>query len=225
LPQQLFALHEYNLALGKFVHTAIDGVRDRIFPLLGQIRTTYVESLHHIRVTVPSGEIVESAPIEYQLSFSIDLKGAVAGDAGSLIDSIGAAAEQKGSLEMRSLEAYMVRVTDAAGTSVDAEGRPLDRQMFLRTMETYDIDFDEEGCPGLPPEVRHLFHAPYEHCTCFTDDRSQGLVLHTSQRMKDYLARLPPPSGEELRAFEELMDRKRREFNDRKRHRQLPQRP
>jgi hypothetical protein len=222
LPEHLFSLHEYHLTLGKFVYNAIDEVRDRMFPLLGQIQKVYVESLQHTRVTVASGEIVESAPIEYQLLFSIDLKGAVAGDQNSLIDSIGAAAEQKGRIEMRSLDEYMGRVTDAAGTSVNAGGMPMDRQVLLRSMETYDIDFDEEGYPGIPTEVRHLFHDPSQPCTCFTEDRSQGCVLHTSQRMKDYLARLPPPSCEELQAFEELMDRKRHEFNDRKRHRQLP---
>lgn len=222
LPEHLFALSEYDLAQAKFVYVAIDEVRDRLFPLLGKIQRVQVESLHHTRVTVASGEIVESAPIRQEIAFPIDLKGAVAGDPSTLMDSIAGAAEEKGTGEMRSLEDYVSRVTGAAGTSLDAKGKPLDRQRLLESMEIRDIEFDEEGYPGLPAEVRHLFHDPSQPCTCFTDGRFEEYYLHASPRMKAYIAQLPPPSGEELTAFEELMDRKKREFNDRKRHRQLP---
>jgi hypothetical protein len=221
-PAHLFALREYDLAQGKFVYTAIDEVRDRMFPLLGKIQRVEVEHLQHTRVTVESGEVVESAPIIQQIPFNIDLKGAVVGDSSSLMESIATAAHQKGEGEMRSFENYVGRITAAAGTSLDAKGKPLNRQTLLESLEIREIEFDEEGYPGLPAEIRHLFHDPSAVCTCFTDGRFEQYYLHASPQRKAQIAQLPPPSREELGAFEQLMEKKRREFNDRKRHRQLP---
>lgn len=222
LPQHLFALPEYHLAQGKFVYVAIDEVRDRMFPVLGKIQKVRVEHLQHTRVTVASGEVVESAPIIQQIPFNIDLTGAIAGDSRTLMDSIGSAALEKGAGEMTSIEDYVARVTTAAGTSLNAKGRPLDRDTLLESMAIRDIEFDEDGYPGLSPEERHLFHDTSQTCTCFTDGRFPEYYLHTTPRMKAYLARLPPPSPAELNAFVALMEKKKREFDHRKRHRQLP---
>lgn len=221
VPKHLFALPEYDLAQGKFIYLAIDEIRDRMFPLLGKIQKVKVEHIQHTRVTVESGEVVESAPIIQQIPFTIDLKGAISGEANSLLESIAAAAEAKGNGEMQTFEQHVARVSSAAKTTLNAKGRPLDRQTLLETMELQDIEFDDDGYPGLPPELRHLFHSEAQPCTCFTDGRFQQYYLHASLRAKARLAQLPPPSSEELQAFEALMERKKREFNDRKRHRQL----
>jgi hypothetical protein len=221
LPEHLFTLPEYDMAQGKFIYTAIDEVRDRMFPLLGKIPKVQVEHLQHTRVTVESGEVVESGPIIQEIPFAIDLKGAISGDQTTFIDSIASAAQQKGAGEMKSFEAYFARVTEAAGTSLNAKGKPLNRQTLLETMAIRDIEFDDNGYPGLPSEIRHLFHDPDQTCTCFTDGRFEEYYLHASPRVKAWLAQLPPPCSEELRAFETLMEKKRSEFNDRKRHRQL----
>jgi hypothetical protein len=117
LPQHLFALPEYDLAQAKFVYEAIDEVRDRMFPVLGKIPKVKVEHLQHTRVTVASGEVVESEPIIQRIPFNLDLKGAISGDSSTLMDRIGSAAFEKGTGEMRSFEAYFAKITEAAGTS------------------------------------------------------------------------------------------------------------
>jgi hypothetical protein len=221
MPEHLFALPEYGLAQGKFVYLAVDEIRDRMFPLLGKIPKVKVEHIPHTRVTVESGEVVESAPIIQQVPFAIDLKGAISGEADSLLESIATAAEAKGKEEMKTFEQYFARVSSAAETTLDAKGRPLDRQTLLETIGLQQIEFDDEGYPGLPPEIRHVFHPASEPCTCFTDGRFPQYYLHASPRAKARLAQLPPASSEELQAFEALMEQKKREFNDRKRHRQL----
>jgi len=222
MPERLFALTEYDLAQAKFVYEAMDEVRDRMFPVIAKIPKVEVEHLQHTRVTVASGEVVESAPIKQQIPFNIDLTGAITGDSTSLMDSIGFAALEKGTGEMKTFEAYVARVTEAVGTSLNAKGRPLDRSVILESLEIREIEFDDDGYPGLPPEVRHLFHHPSQVCTCFTDGRFPQYYLHTTPRMKAYIAQMPPPSEAELSAFIVLMEKKKREFNDRKRHRRLP---
>lgn len=221
LASPLFTLPEYCLALEHFVSTAITEVRDRQFPLLGKIETSYVEGIPHTRSTMPSGEVVDSQPIEYRLEFSIELNDAIAGAPGSLLASIAGAAEQKGQIEMQSVLDYMGRITEGAGTSVNAKGQPVSRELMLEVLSRQEIKFDNDGHPEIPSEVRHLFHAPDQGCTCFSDDRSGDIVLITSRNIREQLRRLPPPTEEEIKTFEEIIERKRKEQDDRRRYRQL----
>lgn len=207
--------------MAQFVNTAITEVKDRQYPLLGKIETVYVESMPHTRSTMPSGEVVDSQPIAYRLEFSIELNDAIKGDPGSLLANIAGAAEQRGQIEMQSVLDYIGRVTEGAETSVDAKGKPVSRELILEVLSKQEIRFDADGYPEISSEVRHLFHAPGQKCTCFTDDRSGGTVLVTSRNIREQLRRLPPPTEEEIRTFEELIERKRKEQDDRRRYRQL----
>jgi hypothetical protein len=221
LDSTLFILPEYHGAITQFVNTAISEVKNRLYPLLGNIETVYVESIPNTRSTMPSGEVVDSQPIGYRLEFPIELNDAIAGDSNSLLASIAGAAEQKGQLEMQSILEYVGRVTEGAGTSVDAKGKPVSRELILEVLSKQEINVDDDGYPEIASEVRHLFHSPSQECTCFTDDRSGGVVLVTSQNIREQLRHLPPPTEEELKAFEALIERKRKEQDDRRRYRQL----
>jgi hypothetical protein len=221
LASHLFSLREYAWALSNFIDDAITELKNRQFPLLGKIETVYVESLPHTRSTMPSGEIVESQPLEYRLEFPIELRDSIAGDSSSLIDTIAGAAEQKGHIEMQSMLEYAGRITHAAGTSTDAKGQSISRNLILEMMEKPEVEFGEDGYPIIPSEVRHLFHRPSQTCTCFTDSTSEHMALVMSSENREKLMRLPPPTEEELEAFEDLMSRKRKQWNDSKRHRQL----
>lgn len=221
MASHLFSLREYAWALSNFIDDAITELKNRQFPLLGKIETVYVESLPHTRSTMPSGEIVESQPLEYRLEFPIELRDSIAGDSSSLIDTIAGAAEQKGHIEMQSMLEYAGRITHAAGTSTDAKGQSISRNLILEMMEKPEVEFGEDGYPIIPSEVRHLFHRPSQTCTCFTDSTSEHMALVMSSENREKLMRLPPPTEEELEAFEDLMSRKRKQWNDSKRHRQL----
>jgi hypothetical protein len=221
LASHLFSIHEYALALSHFINNAITELKNRQFPLLGKIETVYVESIPHTRSTMPSGEIVDSQPLEYRLEFPIELRDSIAGDSSSLIDSIAGAAEQKGQIEMQSMLEYAERITHAAGTSTNAKGQSISRQLILEMMEKPVLEFGEDGYPIIPSDVRHLFHSPSQTCTCFTDSRSEHMALVMSGENREKLIRLPPPTEEEIRAFEDLMSRKRKQWNDSRRNRQL----
>lgn len=222
MTSSLFALPEYDSAMARFISTAINELTKCRNPLLGKIETVYVESVPHTRSTMLSGEIVDSAPIAYRLEFSVELKDAIAGNSDSLIVSIDGASEQKERVEMRNLLSYGAQVMDAAGTSLDAKGQPVSRRFLLELMEKGDIDFSNDGSPQIAAEMRHLFHQPSQECTCFTDGRSEDVVMVTSKNISEQLIRLPPPSEDEIAAFEDLIERKRKEHDDRRRFRQLP---
>jgi hypothetical protein len=221
LASHLFSLREYAWALSNFVDDAITELKNRQFPLLGKIETVYVESLPRTRSTLPSGEIVESQPLEYRLEFPIELRDSINGDSSSLVASIAGAAEQKGHIETQSMLEYAGRITHAAGTSTDAKGRSISRHLILEMMEKPELEFGEDGYPIIPSEVRHLFHRPSQTCACFTDSRSEHMALVMSGENREKLMRLPPLTEEEIGAFEDLMSRKRKQWNDSRRHRQL----
>jgi len=86
-------------------------------------------------------------------------------------------------------------VTDAAGTTVDADGRPLSHELVLELLETMEIDFDTEG--------------------------NAELALVGNSDMVRRLQALPPMTPEQEAAFDGLMARKRREFEARQRERRL----
>jgi len=221
LASHLFSIHEYASALSHFIDNAITELKNHQFPLLGKIETVYVESIPHTRSTMPSGEIVESQPLEYRLEFPIELRDSIAGDSSSLIDSIAGAAEQKGHIEMQSMLEYAGRITHAAGTTTDAKGQSISRHLILQMMEKPELEFDKDGYPIIPSEVRHLFHRSSQTCICFTDSRSEHMALVMSGENREKLMQLPPPTDEEMEAFEDLMSRKRKQWNDSRRHRQL----
>ena len=224
MASRLFDLHEYGWAMAQFVNTAMHELRNRKNPILAKIKTVYVESITTTRSTMPSGEVVESQPVDGSVPFFIDLKGTIAGDPDSLLGSIDEAAEQRARIEWESLQAYTGRVTEAAGTSHHAQGQPLNCRVILDMLEKQYIEFDEDSYPIIAAEVRHLFHQPSQECTCFTDGRSRDVIVTTSdptRDMRELFSRIPPPTNVELKEFEELIGRKREEWNDSRRYRRL----
>jgi len=90
----------------------------------------------------------------------------------------------------------MGRLCKAAGTATDANGEKLSHELIRKSLENVELDFDENGRPDMPT----------------------GFI---SPAMMDALKALPPPTEEETRAWNAMIDRKRKEFNDRRRRRQL----
>jgi hypothetical protein len=195
LAQRLFDLPEYGWAMAAFVEHAVRALRDRKNPLLAKIPVTYVEHVQVTRVTMPSGEVVESQPADNASPFFIDLKSAISGNPDSLLTSIDEAAEHRAAAEWEFLLSYSSRVTDAAGTSFNTQGRPMDCGAVLGALESLEVEFDEDGHPILPAEVRHLFHRPSQACTCFTDGRSDHFVVvmrDPTRDMREVFSRIPP---------------------------------
>jgi len=193
--KHLFALPEYNDAFADFVHISVHELMRRKDPLLSKIRVDYSEEIHAAQNTMPSGEVVETRPFKVPMLVTIEIDDAIAGRSERLTEAINNAAEEGLKIGMPQIFEQLGRLSAAAGTAKDAKGHPLSWALILQTLEKMEIEFDKDGKPTL-----EMIVAP--------DVYKQ-------------LLNLPPRTSEENRAWNELLERKRAEFNARQRRRKL----
>jgi len=196
LSTQLFELPEYHRAFSRFLNKAIHELMRRKNPVLGMIKSIPSARVSTVRNTMPSGEVVENKPMMVKMPFMVQFQDAIKGDSGSLLESIDIAAEEGLKVIMPQFYEYLGRLCQAAGTSTDAKGEKVSPELIRKSLENVEIDFDEHDMPIMPT-----------------------MVLHPD--MLKQLSELPPPTEEEIKAFNDLIERKKREFNDRRRHRKL----
>lgn len=96
---------------------------------------------------------------------------------------------------MKKIFGRMNEILEEAGQVVDANGQPLSVAWVLQALEKVQIDFDEDGNAKMPI-----------------------LIVHPDARKR--LAETPP-TPEEEKQLEALIERKRQEFNARRRVRKL----
>jgi hypothetical protein len=97
----------------------------------------------------------------------------------------------------------MTRVIDAFGTAVDMKGAPFDHIAVRRLVDASEIEFDDNGLPDFDSWI-------------FTWD---GLQRATT--FPEMFNQFPPRTAEEKQAWDELIQRKRSEFDDKRRRRKL----
>lgn len=194
-PVHLFVLREYHQATARFIHDATNALMKAKHPILKKIATEKVERVPKTQVTVSSGEVVESHPLNYQMIFEFTISSIVEGDFDNLILAIDQASDSTLHKVMPKFYEYLGQVCEAEGNSIDDKGQPLSHELILQMVEKVDMTFDENGNP------------------------QHELVMHPNVAEK--LKSLPPPTEEQKRAWDEMIERKRRESNARKRHRKL----
>ncbi|MGH2844560.1 MAG: hypothetical protein ACRDL0_00790 [Thermoleophilaceae bacterium] len=146
-------------------------------------------------MTGERGETMSFEPAVLRAELEMDVRPIVDGDLGEVRAALERVAEQEVQSFTAAFVERMGKVTEAAGTSVDAGGRPLSHELLLEMFERIDIDFDDEGNAELalfaPPNLIRKLHA------------------------------LPPMADEQQRAWDEMMARKRADFEARTRRRRL----
>ena len=193
---RLFDLSEYDSAFGRFAYRAIHELMIRKNPVLSRIKAVPSSNIPVSRNTMPSGEVVENKPIEMVMPFPVDFSDAVRGDLSAITATIDAAAEAGLGTFMPQFYDYFGRLCAAAGTATYANGEKLSHALMLKSFENLDIEFDEQGQPKMP-------------------------TLVTSPESVAAIRALPPLTQAEQDAWDAMIERKRKEFNDRRRHRQL----
>jgi hypothetical protein len=159
--------------------------------------------IHISRNTTETGEIIENNPIVMSLPIAIDFKDVVAGNLMPIIETIDSAAEEGvATVEPQFLD-YMGRVTEVFGTRVDMEGVPFGHVAVRRIVESSEIDFNEDGAPDLEPWVFRTY------------DPTRLITFGEMMQL------LPPRTSEETRQWDEMIERKRIEFNAKRRRRTL----
>jgi hypothetical protein len=191
----LFRLPEYDECARSFAFEAVSAIARERSPLLAQIPSAPVPHVRASRMTGESGEATSLEPAVLRAELEMDIRPIVDGDLGE----VGAALERVAEQEVQSFTAAFVermdKITEAAGTSVDAGGRPLSHDLLLEMFERIDIDFDDEG--------------------------NAELALFAPSNLIRKLQELPAITDEQQRAWDEMMARKRADFEARTRRRRL----
>lgn len=191
----LFELHEYHKVTVEFFSTAFHELMQAKDPILRQIKTETIEHNLNSQLTTDSGEVIVIQPILNQAEFPLTLMDAVEGKLESFVIGIDTASEAGLRSLMTQIFERLGQVCDATGNTLDAQGQPISHDFMLQMLEKVEMRFDEEG----------------NHSTIFC----------LPPKITEQLKKLPPPTLEQERAWNELIERKRREFNERKRYRQL----
>ena len=193
--KHLFALPEYEDAFHSFIHRAIHELMHRKDPVLNKIRAEFTDNIHTSQNTMPSGEVVENRLFKYRMPFAIDFDEVIDGHSSKLMEAVNNAAEEGLKMVMPQLFDQFTRLSTAAGTSVDAKGESLSWALILKAWENIEIEFDGQGKPKLAMVVG-------------------------PETYKQFL-NLSAPTQEEQQAMNELLTRKKAEFDARQRRRKL----
>ncbi len=195
--QKLFSLPEYEYAQFKFVHEGVARLMEAKDALWASLpKAEPVESVPITQNTMPSGEVVQSAPVTVEAKFTYKYADIRSCNTEELAAQMDAAADQSLSVVMPHLFDIMGRTCQAAGTSSDVGGRPFSFELLLSGLAKIDISFDEEGKPELP-------------------------TLVVGPELGKQIRALPPLTPAQQRAMDDLIEKKRREYNARRRDRKL----
>jgi hypothetical protein len=190
----LFDLPEYDDSFDRFVHRAINELIHRKDPILREIPARFSDEINTTQNTMPSGEVVENKPFGFRMPFGVEFDEVIEGQSAKLLKAINDAAEEGLKVLMPQFFDQLTRVSTAAGTAVDAQGVPLSWTLILQSWEKIEIDFDENGKPKL------------------------GMVV--APETYKQLMNLPFTEKDHL-ALNDLLKRKKLEFNARQRSRKL----
>jgi hypothetical protein len=195
-PQPLFQLGEYVRAVDTFVVTAVRAMMRVHEPFLAEVRSEVRESIPTGRVQIDEQVFVDQPPLALRTSIREEIGEAVEGRFESFYSSLYESARDSATELMRYLFESVHEISEATGNVVSAHGKPFDYEVILDVIEKVRLEFDADDRPVLPT----IFLPPDAF---------------------DRISALPPPTEEQQRHFDELIERKREEFHARRPTRKL----
>lgn len=117
----------------------------------------------------------------------------------AFIEAINKAAEELKSQQSKMVFEKLIEVTTKTGNVVDAEGKPISYELILKTLETIQLDFDDNGNPLMPTIVV----SPKQY-----------------EKIKEKIVEWEN-DPECNKQFEKIMNQKRKEWHDRESNRKL----
>lgn len=193
----LFDLPEYDRAFGEFFFEAINELMRQKSPLLNKIPSHKVDRLPISRNSFEDGKVLDSPPFEIGASLIAMRTDCIANNVSVVAELVDDAAEQAVKIVVPQILETVGRLSQAAGTAVDAKGQKLSHDLMTESLDAVEIDFDDGGNPIFP-------------------------TLVASPILLNALAKLPPRTPEELARYNAMIERKREAFNARRRYRKLP---
>lgn len=198
-----FVLREYEWAAYRFFKTAVDTLVQVKNPVLRRIVALPAAEIYTSRVTTPDGQMIENPPMRMSLEVVVDVKDIVAGRLEAFIETIDGTAEEGTRTVVPQVADYMRRVIEGSGEAVKVGSGPFDHGALKKFVESVAIYFDDSGMPDLDAWILTT-HS-----------------LNEAQSAADLLRIHPPRSETEVREWNELMQRKKLEFDDKRPNRKL----
>jgi hypothetical protein len=193
----IFILPEYSRAQVQFFSDAVHRMMAAKDELYGSIPVAEPsEVLPVTQSTMPSGEVVQNQPLQMKATVVFQWDDIRTCNLEALAEQVNNAAEERLAQVMPHVFDVFHRTCDAAGTGADAGGRPFSFELYLEGLERMELQFDREGKPEMPT-----------------------LVVPPS--IAEHIRSLPPITPAQQKTLDDLIERKRTEFNARRRHRKL----
>jgi hypothetical protein len=192
----LFDLPEYDQAFGEFFFLAINELMRLKSPLLNQIPSVKVDHLPISRNSFDNGTVVDNQPFPIEASLTAPIADCISNNVDVVASIIDDAAEQAVKIVVPQILGAVGKLSQAAGTRVDAQGRQLSHDLITEALAAIEIDFDEAGNAKLP-------------------------TLVAGPALIEALTKLPPPTEEQIARQNAVIEEKRKAFNARQRHRKL----
>jgi hypothetical protein len=196
--EPIFRLMEYAVAERVFIGGTLDALARAKDPLLARIKVERTTKVPRTQITTDSGEVIEQEPVQIRTKLTQAPQDIIDGKLDDLLVSLDQAAEEYSEQFGRYFYEQLSRVTEATGNVVDASGRPFFDSLY-EMYDKIDLQFDEGG--RIAQEL-HLNPADAE-------------------KWQKGLDEMTPDQQAKLAA---LVERKRQEFNARRRDRRLSRR-
>jgi hypothetical protein len=187
--------HEYEAATGRWFSAAVERVMRATDPVYAQIPHQRVEALPELVVPLPDGQEMRVAPEHVAASGDVSPEGIITGQLDDVHLIVVEAADQMLRQFMTMFFAQVQEATDRVGNLIDAEGDPFEG--FFSALDRMQLIFDDDGVPRI-----QMIASPDD------EDRIRRA--------------LDDATPDQMRRLQELLGRKREEFNAARRRRRLP---
>jgi hypothetical protein len=191
----LFMLTEYENAATQVFGEAVDELAQVHHPILREIRKVPARVVRPSRLSGGDEIPLTLDTIEVRAPISLDAREIAGGDLGSVYVAADTLGDAKGGGIVKGMVEHISQITERTGNLVDAGGRPFSFDVYMETLETMEINFDEDGNPTFQ--------------------------ILTSPEQAARMAALPPWTPDEQARYDALMARKRKEFEARKKTRRM----
>ncbi len=193
-PHVLFYLQEYEGAFGELFGEVIESKCQEKSPVLRELVTAAPgERVRTQRITTPTGEAISIEPTKTAMEYYFEVNDIERFDLDALEQQCDAAAETLADAKLDHLLSATGRIADGLGQATKRAGQKFGWPVILTALEVIEIEFSDDGQPVLPRMV--------------------------ASANKRHFLEYPPLTREYQPAFDRLMERKRAEFDARRRRR------
>lgn len=195
-----FVPMEYHDAAMRWISETVRALERELHPILNSFRSETIEDLpvdeggEDALEQLPEVASPLFRPMKYEHGLTVSVDEVLAFDVDSFLAAVHAMADDMGQQMVKGMLEHLSEICDANGQVINAPDGDL-YEALLEALETVDFEFNEDGTHNLQ------------------------VMLHpdTAQKLID----LPPTPDQERRA-EEILQRRREEWRASRRRRQLP---